>query len=72
MVEKIEYVLDIVMPMPEDGASEDEITHSVKHIDHSTLAQCYMLGSMTVELQRQYKNIDVRTILLYIHKLFKE
>ena len=50
MVEKIVYVLDIVMPMPEKGASEDKIACYVKDIDDSTLAQCYRLGSMTPEL----------------------
>ena len=50
--EKIMYVLDIVMPTPEEGASEDEIARYVEYIDDSTLAQCYMLGSMTPELQR--------------------
>ena len=49
-VEKIAYVLDTVMPMPQEGASEDEIAHYMKYIDDSTLAQCYMLGSMTPEL----------------------
>ena len=50
--EKIVYVLDTVMPTPEEGASEDEIARYVKYIDDSTLAQCYMLGSITPKLQR--------------------
>ena len=50
MVEKITYVLDTVMPMPEEGTSKDEIACYVKDIDDSTLAQCYMLGSITLEL----------------------
>ena len=60
------------MPTPEEGASEDVITRYVKYIDDSTLAQCYMLGSMTPELQRQHEKMDVISILLHIHKLFKE
>ena len=36
--EKIVYVLDIVMPMPEKGASKDEIARYLKYIDDSTLA----------------------------------
>ena len=36
-VEKITYVLDTVMPMPEEGASEDEIARYMKYIDNSTL-----------------------------------
>ena len=47
---KITYVLDTVMPVPKEGASEDEITHCIKYIDDSTLAQYYMLGSITPEL----------------------
>ena len=49
MVEKIAYILDIVMPTPKKGASEDEITRYMKYIDDSTLALYYMLGSMTLE-----------------------
>ena len=48
--EKITYVLDIVLHMPEEGASEDEITCYMKYIDDSTLAQCYILDFMTLEL----------------------
>ena len=55
--EKIVYILDTVMPTPEEGASEDEIARYVKYIDDSTLAQCYMLGSMTPKLQRQHKKM---------------
>ena len=36
MVEKIAYVLNIVMPTPEEGASKDEITCYVKYINDST------------------------------------
>ena len=70
--EKIVYVLDTVMPMPEEGASDDEIARYVKYIDDSTLAQCYMLGSMTLELQRQHEIMDARFILLHVRKLFEE
>ena len=35
---KIVYVLDAVMPTPEEGANEDEIARYVKYIDDSTLA----------------------------------
>ena len=38
MVEKIMYVLDIMMFTPEEGVSEDEIAHHVKYIDDSILA----------------------------------
>ena len=65
MAKKITYVLDTVMPMPEEGASKDEIAHYVKYIYDSTLAQCYMLGSMTPELQRQHEKLDARSILLH-------
>ena len=42
--EKLMYVLNIVMPTLEEGASEVEIARYMKYIDDSTLAQCYMLG----------------------------
>ncbi|RWW48986.1 hypothetical protein BHE74_00044903, partial [Ensete ventricosum] len=48
--EKVAYVLDTIVPTPEEGTSEDEITCYVKYIDDSTLAKCYMLASMTLEL----------------------
>ena len=70
--EKNVYVLDIVMPTPEEGASEDEIARYVKYIDDSTLVQCYMLGSMILELQRQHEKMDIRSILLHVCKLFEE
>ena len=72
IAEKIVYVLDIVMPTPEEGANEDEIARYVKYIDDSTLAQCYMLGSMTPKLQRQYEKMDAKSILLHVCKLFEE
>ncbi|CAL9167855.1 unnamed protein product, partial [Musa hybrid cultivar] len=34
--------------------------------------KCYMLGSMTPELQRQYEKMDARSILLHVRKLFEE
>ena len=70
--EKIVYVLDTVMPTPEEVANEDEIARYVKYIDDSTLTQYYMLGSMTPELQRQHEKMDVRSILLHVRKLFEE
>ena len=70
--EKIVYILDTVIPTPEEGANEDEIARYVKYIDDSTLAQCYMLGSMTPELQRQHEKMDARSILLHVRKLFEE
>lgn len=35
--EKIVYVLNTVIPTPEEGANEDEIAHYMKYIDDSTL-----------------------------------
>ena len=37
IVEKIVYILDTMIPMPEEGESEDEIASYVKYIDDSTL-----------------------------------
>ena len=70
--DKIVYVLDTVIPTPEEGASEDEIARYVKYINDSTLAQCYMLGSITPELQRQHEMMGARSILLHVRKLFEE
>ncbi|RRT53957.1 hypothetical protein B296_00000240 [Ensete ventricosum] len=50
--QKIAYVLDTIVPTLEEGASEDEIAHYVKYIDDSMLAKCYILVSMTPELQK--------------------
>ena len=61
-----------VIPEPEVEAPQEEFTQYNKYIDDSTLAQCYMLASMTLEFKRQHKNIDARSILLHLHKLFEE
>lgn len=71
MALKIAYVLDVIMPKPEEGASEKKIASYKKYVDDFTIAQCYMLASMTPELQRQYEKIDARSIL-HFHKLFEE
>ena len=56
-------------PEPEVEAPQEEFTQYDKYIDDSTLAQCY---SMTLEFKRQHENMDARSILLHIHKLFEE
>ncbi|KAJ8458195.1 hypothetical protein OPV22_031121 [Ensete ventricosum] len=71
-MKKIAYVLDTIVPTPEEGASEDEITRYVKYIDDSTLAKCYMLASMTPELQRQHESMDANSILFHLCQLFEK
>ncbi|KAJ8478076.1 hypothetical protein OPV22_021803 [Ensete ventricosum] len=60
------------MPTPGEGASKDEIACYVKYIDDSTLAKCYILVSMTLELQRQHESMDADSILLHLRQLFEK
>ena len=68
--EKIAYVLDTTLPVPPDGASEEDIQKFHKWIDDSTLAKCLMLSSMVPELQKQYEDMDCQEILTHLGKLF--
>ena len=70
--EKIMYVLEEIVLEPSEGASKEDVLQYKKYYDDSTLVQCYMLSSMSFELQRQHENMGPHEMLLHLHKLFKE
>ena len=51
---------------------EEEILSYKKYKDDAPLAQCYMLASMSLELQRQHEKMRAYEMLLHLHKLFEE
>ena len=55
--EKITYVLEEIVLEPSEGASEEDVLQYKKYYDDSTLVQCYMLSSMSFELQRQHESM---------------
>ena len=71
-VEKIAYVLEEIVLKPSKGASEEDVLQYKKYYDNSTLVQCYMLSSMSSELQRQHENMGAHEMLIYLCKLFEE
>ena len=59
MSEKIAYVLENNIPLePPADASDAEKQAYKKWLDDSPLAKCYMLASMTNELQRQHEKLE--------------
>ena len=73
VLEKISYVLTDPTPVkPKEGASKEE------EEDYSVLAQdfehdrCFLLASMSYELQRRYEKMDVRSILLNLKELYEK
>ncbi|KAL8101584.1 hypothetical protein AgCh_033472 [Apium graveolens] len=70
-VEKLEYVLD--SPKPTERASDvhnDEHVVYHKWIDDANVAQCIMLASMNIELQKQHEHMDAHTILMHLQELY--
>jgi hypothetical protein len=65
--EKLEYVLNSPLPAePADDAPDDEHVVYRKWIDEANVAQCVMLASMNVELQKQHEHMDAPTILVHL------
>ena len=70
-VEKLEYVLDSPMPAePAEDAHNDEHVVYRKWIDDANVAQCIMLASMNIELQKQHEHMDAHTILTHLQELY--
>ena len=67
-VEKLEYVLN--SPKPADDAHDDEHVVYRKWIDDANVAQCIMLASMNIELQKQHEHMDAHTILTHLQELY--
>ncbi|KAL8114400.1 hypothetical protein AgCh_021310 [Apium graveolens] len=70
-VEKLEYVLDSPKPTePANDAHNDEHVVYHKWIDDANVAQCIMLASMNIELQKQHEHMDAHTILMHLQELY--
>ena len=73
--EKIEYVLDSAAPVRPTEQKEleefDKDNAKVKHLDDAYNAQCIMLASMTMELQRQHEHLMAFEMLSHLKGLFE-
>ena len=70
--ERIAYVLDEIVLEPPEGVTEEDVLRYKQHKVDSTLVECYMLASMSLELQRQHENMGAHEMLLRLRKLFEE
>ena len=70
--EKIAYVLEEIILEPSKGALEEDVLQYKKYYDDSTLVECYILASMSLELQRQHENMGAHEMLLHLRKLFEK
>ena len=71
--ERLAYVLEALDPQePTADSSEEEVVLYQTWKDDSVKVQCYMLGSMSNELQRQHENMEPKTILTHLKELFDE
>ncbi|KAK6122767.1 hypothetical protein DH2020_043485 [Rehmannia glutinosa] len=72
-LEKRAYVLDKVPPPPPEDKTSDAYGEYLRHIDDNLQARCYMLASMSNELQRQNEGLDhVIEILIRLQELYGE
>ncbi|KAL8109813.1 hypothetical protein AgCh_025782 [Apium graveolens] len=70
-IEKLEYVIDSPKPTePASDAHNDEHVVYRKWIDDVNVAQCIMLASMNIELQKQHEHMDAHTILMHLQELY--
>ena len=73
MSEKITYVLEDNIPLEPPADASDVEKHAYKKwLDDFILAKCYMLASMTNELQRQHEKLEARDILTHLKELYEE
>ena len=71
--EKISYVLDQKpLFLPNRPTTESRIAFK-KWADDDKKVKCYILASMTNELQRQYENMQIaKAIIAYLQELYGE
>ena len=72
-LEKISYVLTDPTPTkPREGASKKELDdYDVKAQDFEQ-GRCFLLASMSNELQRRHEKMDVQSILLHLKELYEK
>ncbi|XP_017974494.1 PREDICTED: uncharacterized protein LOC108661573 [Theobroma cacao] len=69
--EKKSYVLDTpIPPVPATDANAEDKEAYQRHKDDNDRATCVMLASMTPELQKQHKHMDVQSMILHLRDLF--
>ncbi|KAG6415681.1 hypothetical protein SASPL_123095 [Salvia splendens] len=72
--DKVEYVLDKPIGVIPDKESLEFATFDVeahqKHIDNASDAQCVMLSSMSLELQRQHEHMIPYEMLKHLKSLY--
>ncbi len=73
-LERIGYILDLNIPGPlPPGATPEELETLDKWKEHDMRARCYMLTSMTNELQKQHENMQsANEILFHLQELYGE
>lgn len=70
-LENIAYVLDNPIPdAPSDEADQAVKDAFWKHFDDSENACCLMLGSMSIELQKQYEDTTAYGMLMHLRSLY--
>ncbi|KAL8098527.1 hypothetical protein AgCh_031343 [Apium graveolens] len=70
-IEKLEYVIDSPKPTePAIDAHNDEHVVYHKWVDDANVAQCIMLASMNIKLQKQHEHMDAHTILMHLQELY--
>ncbi|XP_042396440.1 uncharacterized protein LOC121986540 [Zingiber officinale] len=70
--EKIAYTLDKTPPKEAPiNATHDELEKLKKWSDHNLQARCYMLASMSNELQRRFEEtVDAKDIHIHLQELY--
>ncbi|KAJ9162921.1 hypothetical protein P3X46_022657 [Hevea brasiliensis] len=73
-LEHMGYVLNSKIPGPLPlGTTPEELETLEKWKEHDMRARCYMLASMTNELQKQHENMqNANEILLHLQELYGE
>ena len=71
--EKVYHILDSPTPdtIGEDASEKEKATYKMWK-DNSVIVKCIMLASMNKELQRQYEDMDVLSILFNLKELYGE
>ena len=66
-MEKIGYVLESSIPTLLKGVTQEERETHDKWMEHDNHAKCYMLASMSRELQKALEKMpDCRSMLLHL------
>jgi hypothetical protein len=71
--EKRLYVLENSIPNASTENAEEKVRNEhQRHVDDNEQNTCVMLASILFELQRQYRNMDVHTMIMHLKEIFDE